>query len=787
MASFSGVQQSKDLATTWSELVAGIDQIMNNLSEGLSYKKWMELYTSRMNAASTTEPLAPMNVNRGANLMGADLYSHLKTYLKTHLQTLNLDADTTSEEELLLRYVKEWDRYTSACVYVNHIFRYLNRHWVKREIDEGQKDVYEVYTLTLVTWRDYFFHFQGHGQGQTKLMSAVLRLIQKQRDGETIDTSLVKKVSESFVALGLDETDTAKGNLEAYKTYFEAPFLAKTETYYRMESEKFISENTITDYMKKAEARLIEEENRVQMYLHSDTQKPLISTCVNVLIKSHTGPIQEEFQTLLDQDKLEDLSRMYGLLSRVPESLDKLRQIFETHVRKQGLSTVEKVAESAAEAAAAEDEDEDEDAPKKKSAKKKAGEVDPKNYVDALLVVHQKFAKLCSDAFKDDTGFVASLDKACREFVNRNKVCRESSSKSPELLAKYADAVLRKSNKVAEENGMENALNNVMTVFRYVEDKDVFQKFYQMHLSKRLVFATSVSDDMEETMISKLKEACGFEFTSKLQRMFTDVGVSKDLNDQFRQQMDRTHDKEDLTDFYILVGGTAQWPLHAPNTHFNLPDDLLKTYERFQQFYSHKHTGRKLNWLFQHAKGEVKTHYVKAGKTPYTLLVTLYQLGILLQFNTATSYTHEELEGATGLNEDVLKGQLGTLVKSKLLLSSNGKIGPGSKYDLNMQFKSKKLRIKLDQPVRTEQKQESDSAHKNVEEDRKMVIQAAIVRIMKTRKAMNHSSLIAEVIQQLAARFKPQVPDIKKCIDILLEKEYIERMEDQKDMYSYIA
>jgi cullin 1 len=60
-----------------------------------------------------------------------------------------------------------------------------------------------------------------------------------------------------------------------------------------------------------------------------------------------------------------------------------------------------------------------------------------------------------------------------------------------------------------------------MVLFKYLEDKDVFQNFYSTKLSKRLIHQVSASDEAESSMIGKLKEACGFEYTQKLQRMFT--------------------------------------------------------------------------------------------------------------------------------------------------------------------------------------------------------------------------------------------------------------------------
>lgn len=88
-------------------------------------------------------------------------------------------------------------------------------------------------------------------------------------------------------------------------------------------------------------------------------------------------------------------------------------------------------------------------------------------YVNTILEVHKKYNALVLDAFNNHIGFVTALDKACGRFINTNSVTKtaNSSSKSPELLAKYCDLLLKKSSKNPEEAELEDTLNQVASFF----------------------------------------------------------------------------------------------------------------------------------------------------------------------------------------------------------------------------------------------------------------------------------------------------------------------------------
>ena len=230
------------------------------------------------------------------------------------------------------------------------------------------------------------------------------------------------------------------------------------------------------------------------------------------------------------------------------------------------------------------------------------------------------------------------------------------------------------------------------------------------------------------------------------------MSLSKDLTDSFKDRMSQNHDDMDIT-FSIMVLGTNFWPLYPPPHDFVIPTEIVPTYDRFQKYYQTKHSGRKLTWLWNYSRNELRTNYTNQK---YTLVTSSYQMAVLLQYNRTDTLSLNELVTATSITKDILTQVLVVLVKAKVLINEEK-----DQYDLNpsmlfvlllklhgmivtllIDYKAKKIRVNLTLPIKDEVKAESLDVLKAVVEDRKYVIQATIVRYVNLLSSTSTGNLI---------------------------------------------
>ncbi|CAF4646136.1 unnamed protein product, partial [Rotaria sp. Silwood2] len=198
-----------------------------------------------------------------------------------------------------------------------------------------------------------------------------------------------------------------------------------------------------------------------------------------------------------------------------------------------------------------------------------------------------------------------------------------------------------------------------MMLFRYLEEKDVFERYYKQHLAKRLLLNKSASDDAEKNMISRLKTECGCQFTCKLEGMFKDISVSNTTADDFRLYVSQKRLNLNGIDLTVRVLTTGFWPTQAIANQCNLPATVREAYQCFHRFYLNKHSGRQLT--LQPSLGSADLTAIFYGKPKeddgdgesrpttttmikerkHTLQVSTYQMVILMLFNTKESWSFE--------------------------------------------------------------------------------------------------------------------------------------------------
>uniref|UniRef100_A0AAQ5XA01 Cullin-4B n=1 Tax=Amphiprion ocellaris TaxID=80972 RepID=A0AAQ5XA01_AMPOC len=699
---------------TWQKLKEAVEAIQNSTSIKYNLE---ELYQAVENLCS--------------HKISAKLYKQLRAVCEDHIKA-QIDQFREYPSQFHVLFLKKidkcWQDHCRQMIMIRSIFLFLDRTYVLQN-----SMLPSIWDMGLELFR---FYIISDLKVQSKTIDGILLLIERERNGEAIDRSLLRSLLSML------------SDLQIYQDSFEQRFLEETNRLYAAEGQRLMQEREVPEYLHHVNKRLEEEADRVITYLDQSTQKPLIATVEKQLLGEHlTATLQKGLTHLLDENRIQDLSLLYQLFSRVRGGVQVLLQHWIEYIKAFGSTIV----------------------------------INPekdKTMVQELLDFKDKVDHIIDVCFMKNEKFVNAMKEAFETFINKRP------NKPAELIAKHVDSKLRAGNKEATDEELEKMLDKIMIIFRFIYGKDVFEAFYKKDLAKRLLVGKSASVDAEKSMLSKLKHECGAAFTSKLEGMFKDMELSKDIMVQFKQYMQCQNIPGNI-ELTVNILTMGYWPTYVP-MEVHLPPEMVRLQEIFKTFYLGKHSGRKLQWQSTLGHCVLKAEF-KEGKKE--LQVSLFQTLVLLMFNEGEEFTLEEIKLATGIEDSELRRTLQSLAcgKARVLTKTpkSKDVEDGDKFSCNDDFKHKLFRIKINQIQMKETVEEQASTTERVFQDRQYQIDAAIVRIMKMRKTLSHNLLMSEVYNQLKFPVKPA--DLKKRIESLIDRDYMERDKENSNQYNYVA
>ncbi|KAL9410345.1 hypothetical protein AB3S75_044163 [Citrus x aurantiifolia] len=735
-----------DLEQGWEFMQKGITKLKNIL-EGLpepqfSSEDYMMLYTTIYNMCTQKPP----------HDYSQQLYDKYRESFEEYISATVLPSIREKHDEFMLReLVKRWSNHKVMVRWLSRFFHYLDRYFIAR------RSLPPLNEVGLTCFRDLVYtELNG------KVRDAVITLIDQEREGEQIDRALLKNVLDIFVEIGM-------GQMDYYENDFETAMLKDTAAYYSRKASNWILEDSCPDYMLKAEECLKREKDRVSHYLHSSSEPKLLEKVQHELLSVYANQLLEKEHSgchaLLRDDKVEDLSRMFRLFSKIPRGLDPVSNIFKQHVTAEGTALV-KLAEDAAS--------------NKKAEKRDVVGLQEQVFVRKVIELHDKYLAYVNDCFQNHTLFHKSLKEAFEVFCNKGV----AGSSSAELLATFCDNILKKggSEKLSDE-AIEETLEKVVKLLAYISDKDLFAEFYRKKLARRLLFDKSANDDHERSILTKLKQQCGGQFTSKMEGMVTDLTLARENQTSFEEYLSNNPNANPGIDLTVTVLTTGFWPSYK-SFDLNLPAEMVKCVEVFREFYQTKTKHRKLTWIYSLGTCNLLG---KFESRTTELIVTTYQASALLLFNSSDRLSYSEIMTQLNLSDDDIVRLLHSLscAKYKILNKEpNTKtISPTDHFEFNSKFTDKMRRIKIPLPPVDEKKKVIE----DVDKDRRYAIDASIVRIMKSRKVLGHQQLVLECVEQLGRMFKPDFKAIKKRIEDLITRDYLERDKSNPNMFRYLA
>ncbi|KAK9438818.1 Cullin-3 [Metarhizium brunneum] len=705
-----------------------------------------------------------------------------------------------------------WEDHNMSMNMTADILMYLDRGYTQQEPNRVP-----IFATTIALFRDHILRSCLNTNSTNCvidiLISVILDQIDMEREGDVIDRTLIRSCSRMLSCLyeGEDENESSK----LYLTVFEPRFLSNSESFYAAECQRLLRESDSSTWLRHTQRRLHEEVDRCGTTIELETLPKVSAVIEEQLIAKHLSEFialeGSGLKWMIDNDKISDLSILYRLISRVDDKKVAVRDILQKRVVELGLE-IETALRNTDFSTAQADGDEPAEGDKTKAlnpaAQQTAAAV---KWVDDVLRLKDKFDNLLVQCFQDDLIIQTCLTKSFSDFINMF-------ARSSEYVSLFIDDNLKRGIRGKTEAEVDVVLDKAIVLIRYLLDRDMFQTYYQRHLARRLLHGKSESHDVEKQIISRMKQELGQQFTSKFEGMFRDLVTSSELTTTYRDHIRNVSDGEKVIDLNVSVLTTNYWPQEVMGRQAsigdgsritcNYPHEVQRMQASFEQFYLSSRNGRKLTWIGTTGSADIKCIFpaipgksgALARERRYEINVPTFAMVVLMLFNDlqdGESLSFEEIQAKTSISTSDLMRTLTAIAvapKSRVLAKDplTKSVKPGDKFAFNSSFQSKTVRIKapiINAVSKVEDSQERKTTEEKNNQTRAHIVDAAIVRIMKSRKELSHSQLVSEVLSQLVGRFKPEVSLIKKRIEDLIGREYLERPDEEgaPSMYRYVA
>ena len=318
-------------------------------------------------------------------------------------------------------------------------------------------------------------------------------------------------------------------------------------------------------------------------------------------------------------------------------------------------------------------------------------------------------------------------------------------------------------------------LQAVKLLFVLLASKDVFCKHYKTLFCNRLLRNKIHNRDAENNMIHLMRGTHDLQFSQQLTVMMRDVESSRQ---KYGLESGFLQDAAIPCDPIILTA--SSWPLnsHDLTITLNLPRELENLSQRFSTQFQKASEGKIVDWLHERSNALIEFR----GKSKiYRITVNHFQVTALMAFLQKSPLSTEDLASMLELSADWLEATLKSLRTTRLIQQN-----PTTKvYRLNPGFEAEK--VALDASLHFHRPVVENSIDPQIEEQRELNTQAAIVRIMKARRVLDHITLCEEVTRQTSRFFPQKVERIKRQIEKLIngQEQYLERVDNKT--YKYVT